>query len=379
MFWSGGDTVADMSSNFYFFAGRYLEDPPGDKFLKFSMDRLVELLYNHQYSRGDRRFDVFDSPFRGPFLIDSTPKWELEIRYLENLYRWRPIDVPVFISECHEVYEDIAPRLERSDLMAFKESFLRHAAETAGRMNAGPIYQCGIHGMTPEALDSKSCHHLRAQSQARQTWLSRMKSTPAGCFRHDLLDTDCWLEILKLLDTKDRANVKMASTYMYNLINATTIYYDFSKSAIFTRSLCRPGDIGKIQEVSVTTDTMKAQPTWHIEMRGTRNFTYPNYSNPQGIDLIKGMASLSHPRRVISISTDSVADVQLMMLVWDGFLKEFCNLQYLTIVRCSIPPPDKAFETHKALHGLSYEVDVIGKAVVERTLGTTLVDNALVR
>ncbi len=76
------------------------------------------------------------------------------------------------------------------------------------------------------------------------------------------------------------------------------------------------------------------------------------------------MASLSHPPRIVRISIDSVVDVRLMILVWNAYLREFCNLRYLSIVECSESINTEEFEIHKVLNGLEYEVDVFEGAIV---------------
>lgn len=242
-----------------------------------------------------------------------------------------------------------------------------------------------IHGIISERnqhheriYSFQRCRDYRLMHARNQASISRKHPTAAGNFHQDLLNTDCWFEILKLLNTKDRANMKSTSTYIYNCINASTLYCDLTYSCLnastlyselteatmFTRILDRSGNTSNFQQVPVTPETMEGQPFWYLEIRGARNKNNKNMSLSPGIVLIKTMASLSHPRRLTGISIDSVADVALMVLVWKAYLHELRNLRYLTIVACSESLPVEIFKTHKALNGLEYEVDVIDEAVV---------------
>lgn len=195
---------------------------------------------------------------------------------------------------------------------------------------------------------------------------SEPKPTPVGNFNQSKLDADCWFEIIKLLNAKERANMKLASKSMYTYINASTLYCDLTKSTIFTRILNTSGDTSNFQRVSVTAETMEAQPFWHLDIHGARNENTADTGPSRGVDLMEAMASLSHPRRVVWISIDPTADVGLMILVWKAYLQQFCNLRYLSIVECSESLPVQVFETHKALNSLEYEVDVIEQAEVAK-------------
>lgn len=203
-------------------------------------------------------------------------------------------------------------------------------------------------------LAGRQCPVFKCQASG-----SEPKPTPVGNLDQSKLDADCWFEILKLLNAEDRANMKLASKSMYSCINASTLYCDLTESTIFTRTLDISGNTSNFQQVSVTAETMEAQPFWHLDIHGARNDNTADTGLSRGVDLIKAMTSLTHPRRVVWISIDSTADVGLMILVWKAYLQQLCNLRYLRMVGCSESLPVQAFETHKALNGLEYEVDVI--------------------
>ena len=62
----------------------------------------------------------------------------------------------------------------------------------------------------------------------------------------------------------------------------------------------------------MTAETMEAQPFWHFEFLGALNENNVNDFISLAIALIKVMASLSHPQRVVQISIGSVADVAVL-------------------------------------------------------------------
>ena len=362
-----------------FFKYRMARIGPDGKFAKFSIGQLSQM-----WEIARRYSSLNDLKYHHPTPV-SLSEWGLGIRWLEY---YQCGSVKGVVTEFQDVYENIAPTLIRKDLLAFRESFLT----TAGRATALMYFQHPYSklGQYIETLNFPRCaqiteanrledietsiHNVCAQ---RYQWYpyspmyarikaSRLERNPAPArnFTPERLNTDCWFEILKLLDVKDRGNMKLTCAHMYNSINESTLLCDLTRSRVFVSSLYIVGNQRNFQRIPMTQDTMDAQPFWHLEIQGARNISTYLWIAYPGNALVNAMASLSHPRRVVRISIDSVADAALMIFVWTEFLQEFCNLRFLNIVKCSGSLPMEAFETHKALNGLQYEVDVIEEATM---------------
>ena len=376
------DPITDMKSLFFHFKRDRLRNDYSLR--KFSINELF-----HMFEQARIRWSPTDPTYHC-LGIEGLAKWKLGIKWLEQLHR---VFVETVVTEFHDVYEDIARGLENHELQMFKKEFLVLAAKaTALDQFIHPHGECGQYRVSPDlplqqtsetdcfkdlrfsvhGISAHRCQKIYVSTmQARgQAPSSRRRPSPAGYFNLKHFNTDCWFEILKLLNAKDCKKLKGTSIYMYNCINALTLYCDSTRSKIYTKSFCCIGNRRKFQQVAVSAETMKqtmeAQPLWHLEIHGARNANHVNGSISPAFALIKAMTFLSHPRRVVQISIDSMADAAFMLLVWDAFLGEFRNLRHISIIndKFSESLPSEAFEVHEALHGLNYEVDVINQTTV---------------